>query len=111
MKTRASSEPPGHSTAATREAHCHNLTEVVKEIRKSLKVQICVSKSSAGKLGEGTLMNERPMDAVLLVLEDLHWSDHSTLDLLAMLGQRQESMRLLVVGSYRPVDAIVATRP
>jgi DNA-binding winged helix-turn-helix (wHTH) protein/tetratricopeptide (TPR) repeat protein len=45
---------------------------------------------------------------VLLVLEDLHWSDHSTLDLLAMLGQRQESARLFVVGSYRPVDAIVA---
>jgi DNA-binding winged helix-turn-helix (wHTH) protein/tetratricopeptide (TPR) repeat protein len=48
---------------------------------------------------------------VLLVLEDLHWSDHSTLDLLAMLGRRQESARLLLVGSYRPVDAIVAGHP
>src|SRR5881296_3424047 len=48
---------------------------------------------------------------VLLVLEDLHWSDHSTLDLLAMLGRRQESARLLVVGSYRPVDAIVTGHP
>ncbi len=48
---------------------------------------------------------------VLLVLEDLHWSDHSTLDLLAMLARRQESARLLVVGSYRPVDAIVAGHP
>ena len=48
---------------------------------------------------------------VLLVLEDLHWSDHSTLDLLAMLGRRQESARLLVVGSYRPVDVIVARHP
>src|SRR5262245_55501528 len=48
---------------------------------------------------------------VLLVLEDLHWSDHSTLDLLAMLGRRQEAARLLVVGSYRPVDAIVAAHP
>src|SRR5262249_4506865 len=44
-------------------------------------------------------------------LEDLHWSDHSTLDLLAMLGRRQEAARLLVVGSYRPVDAIVAAHP
>jgi len=48
---------------------------------------------------------------VLLVLEDLHWSDHSTLDLLAMLGRRQESARLLVVASYRPVDAIVTGHP
>jgi DNA-binding winged helix-turn-helix (wHTH) protein/tetratricopeptide (TPR) repeat protein len=48
---------------------------------------------------------------VLLVLEDLHWSDYSTLDLLAILGRRQESARLLVVGSYRSVDIIVAGHP
>src|SRR5256886_17280079 len=48
---------------------------------------------------------------VLLVLEDLHWSDYSTLDLLAMLGRRQESARLLVVGSYRSVDIIVTGHP
>ena len=48
---------------------------------------------------------------VLMVLEDLHWSDHSTLDLLAMIARRQESARLFVVGSYRPVDAIVARHP
>jgi hypothetical protein len=48
---------------------------------------------------------------VLLVLEDLHWSDYSTLDLLAILARRQESARLLVVGSYRSVDVIVAGHP
>src|SRR5713101_7513272 len=48
---------------------------------------------------------------VLLVLEDLHWSDYSTLDLLAMLARRQEPARLLVVGSYRSVDLIVAGHP
>jgi hypothetical protein len=48
---------------------------------------------------------------ILLVLEDLHWSDYSTLDLLAMLARRQESARLLVVGSYRSVDIIVAGHP
>src|SRR5207253_133098 len=50
-------------------------------------------------------------EAYLPVLEDRHWSDHSTLDLLAMLGRRQESARLLVVGSYRPVDVIVTGHP
>jgi DNA-binding winged helix-turn-helix (wHTH) protein/tetratricopeptide (TPR) repeat protein len=48
---------------------------------------------------------------LLLVLEDLHWSDYSTLDLLGMLARRQEPARLLVVGSYRPVDVIVTPHP
>jgi DNA-binding winged helix-turn-helix (wHTH) protein/tetratricopeptide (TPR) repeat protein len=48
---------------------------------------------------------------LVLVLEDLHWSDNSTLDLLAMLARRQESARLLVIGSYRSVDVIVAGHP
>src|SRR5262245_7102431 len=49
--------------------------------------------------------------ALVLVLEDLHWSDHSTLDLLGMLARRNETARLLVLGSYRPVDVIVAGHP
>src|SRR5215470_10900386 len=48
---------------------------------------------------------------LLLVLEDLHWSDHATLDLLGMLARREEKARLLVLGSYRPVDVIVAAHP
>jgi hypothetical protein len=48
---------------------------------------------------------------LVLVLEDLHWGDYSTLDLLGMLCRRREAARLLVVGSYRPVDAIVAGHP
>src|SRR5262249_6795991 len=49
--------------------------------------------------------------ALVLVLEDLHWSDHSTLDLLGMLARREETARLLVLGSYRPVDVIVTGHP
>ncbi len=48
---------------------------------------------------------------LVLVIEDLHWSDYSTLDLLGMLARRQEAARLLVVGSYRSVDVIVAGHP
>jgi DNA-binding winged helix-turn-helix (wHTH) protein len=48
---------------------------------------------------------------LLLVLEDLHWSDYSTLDLLGMLARRQEAARLLVIGSYRSVDVIVKAHP
>ena len=46
-------------------------------------------------------------DTFVLVLEDLHWSDVATLDLLAAIAQRPEPARLLIVGTYRPAEAIV----
>jgi DNA-binding winged helix-turn-helix (wHTH) protein/tetratricopeptide (TPR) repeat protein len=44
---------------------------------------------------------------VVVVLEDLHWSDVSTLDLLTYLAERTTPARLLVIGTYRPVDAVL----
>jgi len=54
------------------------------------------------------LTTSRPL---LLVLEDLHWSDASTLAWLAYMARRRERSRLLVLGTYRPVEAIVAAHP
>lgn len=51
------------------------------------------------------------LQPLVWVLEDLHWSDPSTLDLLAMLAQRTTPARLLIVATYRPVDAIIAAHP
>ena len=48
---------------------------------------------------------------VVLVLEDLHWSDYSTLDLLAALARRTEPARLLVIGTFRPVELILREHP
>ena len=48
---------------------------------------------------------------LILVLEDLHWSDHATLDLLTWLARRREPARLLVVGTYRPVEVLVHGHP
>jgi predicted ATPase len=45
---------------------------------------------------------ERPM---ILVLEDLHWSDHSTLELIAYVAQRRSPAHLLLIGTYRPAEA------
>jgi hypothetical protein len=42
---------------------------------------------------------------IIVVLEDLHWSDPSTLDLLVALARRRAAARLLVVGTYRPLEA------
>lgn len=48
---------------------------------------------------------------LVLVLEDLHWSDPSTVDLLSLLAARREPARLLVIGTYRPVDLILRRHP
>jgi tetratricopeptide (TPR) repeat protein len=39
---------------------------------------------------------------LLLVLEDLHWADDSTLDLVGALARRREPARLTVLGTFRP---------
>jgi DNA-binding winged helix-turn-helix (wHTH) protein/tetratricopeptide (TPR) repeat protein len=41
---------------------------------------------------------------LVLVLEDLHWSDYSTLDFISHLARRLESARLLLIGTYRPME-------
>ena len=50
-------------------------------------------------------------EPLILLLEDLHWSDASTIDLLATLARRRESARLLVVVTYRPADVIASAHP
>jgi DNA-binding winged helix-turn-helix (wHTH) protein/predicted ATPase len=50
----------------------------------------------------------RPM---VLVVEDLHWSDYATLDWLTYMARHRGAARLLVLGTYRPVDAIVRAHP
>lgn len=48
---------------------------------------------------------------LVLVLEDLHWSDYSTLDLISYLAQRREPARLLLIGTYRPVEVVLSGHP
>ena len=48
---------------------------------------------------------------LLVWLEDLHWSDVSTLDWLAYLARRPEPARLLVLGSYRAADVLGRGHP
>ena len=54
------------------------------------------------------LTQMRPM---ILLLEDLHWGDVSTLDWLAYVARRRPAARLLCLGTYRPVDAVVRDHP
>ena len=48
---------------------------------------------------------------LVLVLEDLHWSDSATIDLLGMIARRRDAARLLIVGTYRPSDVAAGDHP
>jgi DNA-binding winged helix-turn-helix (wHTH) protein/predicted ATPase len=55
-----------------------------------------------------TLTADMPL---VMVLEDLHWSDYSTLDLISYLARRRHPAKLMLIGTYRPVDVIVSGHP
>jgi DNA-binding winged helix-turn-helix (wHTH) protein/tetratricopeptide (TPR) repeat protein len=83
---------PGDRTALQQrvlEPHCGRMLRELAEALEALD----------------TMPYETPAPVLVLVLEDLHWADASTLDLLRMLGRRRERARLLVVASYRPFES------
>ena len=41
----------------------------------------------------------------------MHWSDTATIEWLAYMARRRGPARLLVLGTYRPVEAIVRAHP
>lgn len=47
----------------------------------------------------------------VLLLEDLHWADTSSADLLRHLCQRIGHQRLLIVGTFRPEDLALSKHP
>ena len=54
------------------------------------------------------LATEAPL---VLLLEDLHWSDFSTLELISAIARRSEAARLLTVGTYRSVEMLAHDHP
>jgi len=48
---------------------------------------------------------------LVLILEDLHWCDASTVDLLAMVAWRREAARLMILGTFRPAELVVTNHP
>ncbi len=52
----------------------------------------------------------RPQPLVLY-LDDLHWADVSTVDLLAFLAARFDGVRVLLIVTYRPSDMMLAKHP
>ena len=48
---------------------------------------------------------------LLLVLEDLHWSDLSTLDLISYVARRRVPAQLMVLATYRPAELVASGHP
>ncbi len=78
--------------------------------RLQCQVQGVASARMLRELAEAldVLTAEAPL---LLVLEDLQWSDASTVEALAYVAQRREPARLLVLGTYRPVETVLREHP
>jgi len=84
--------PPATSEAIQRQASGVTQERMLRELAEAVEV----------------LAAEQPL---LLVLEDLHWSDGATLDWLAYVARRRDRAQLLVLGTYRPTDALVRAHP
>ena len=62
------------------------------------------------EIGEAleALTAEMPL---VLILEDLHWSDYSTLDLISYLARQRQAAQLMLIGTYRAAELIVRGHP
>jgi predicted ATPase len=83
---------PGRRQALQRETLGATRERMLREISRALE----------------ELTAETPL---ALVLEDLHWSDYSTVDLLSAVARGTECAHLLVLGTYRPVEVILGHHP
>ena len=48
---------------------------------------------------------------LVLVLEDIHWVDYSTLDVISGLGRRRSTAKLMLIATYRPADVALSQHP
>jgi eukaryotic-like serine/threonine-protein kinase len=86
------------------------VAKIVSEVREKMSVEVPPGgdpEDERWRLLQGVttfLKNAASVQPLMLLLEDLHWSDRGTLDLLNHLGRNLEGARLLVVGTYRDVE-------
>ena len=85
---------------------------VKREQRETLQREIvgATRERMLREIGEAleTIASDRPL---LLVLEDLHWADPSTVDLISALARRRAPAKLMLIGTYRPVEVTLAENP
>ncbi len=93
------------------DAGCAEVATIIPELRDRLP-QLAVLPSLDGdaerhRLFEGVsafLVAATRIRPLVIVLDDMHWSDKPSLLLLVHLARRVSSSRLLIVGTYRDVE-------
>lgn len=106
-----------------------SLSSVIKMIAPTWYLQVATDSTETTSIGEmrerapagsqermkrelGALLQEisrlRPL---VIFIDDLHWADVSTIDMLNYLANRLADLRLLIVTSYRPSDLALAKHP
>ena len=86
------------------------VAKIVSEVRN--RVEIEQSSAHGGeddrwRLLQGVttfLTNAANVQPLMILLEDLHWSDRGTLDLLLHLARNLQGARLLIIGTYRDAE-------
>jgi predicted ATPase len=60
----------------------------------------------------GSFLQEMsPLRPLVVFLDDLHWADASTVDLLAYIGRKCAALRLLLVLTYRSTELLLSEHP
>jgi predicted ATPase len=83
---------PAEAEVAALNAHDATAARMLRELTDALEV----------------LTAARPL---VLVLEDLHWSDRATLAWLAYLARRRDPARVLILGTYRAREVLGCAQP
>ena len=82
----------GEREALQREIFGATRERMVREICEALEV----------------LAAEHPL---VLIVEDLQWADHSTLDLISAVARRRGPAKLMLVGTYRTTEVLLSKSP
>jgi len=52
-----------------------------------------------------------PGQCLLLLLEDVHWADAATVDLISTIAHSRSRCKLMLVATYRPVEVVLSQHP
>src|SRR5437870_1148230 len=87
-----------------------DVARIVSEVRDRLAVEVRTAgdpEDDRWRLFQavsGFLRAASTVQPLLIILEDLHWADRGTLDLLVHLSRNLEGARILICGNYRDVE-------
>lgn len=86
--------------------------EVADSSEGRLLVNVQASSQERMKRELGSFLEEVcHLTPLVLFFDDLHWSDLSTIDMLAYLAARLGSMRLMILSTVRPAELVLNKHP